>query len=69
MPELVDLLPTGTLLSKAIAVTPGGLKATTFVYGVMSRLHDAGSCQYKPGKAKVPPGSAKALPFHTGLLR
>lgn len=51
LPKLVSLLPAGTILSGILTSAPGGLKATAFVYSVASRLHDTGSCQYKPGQS------------------
>lgn len=50
LPTLVNLLPTGTLLSKVMTMVPGGFRATAFVYGVAARLHDTGSCRYHPGE-------------------
>ena len=60
IPALVGLLPTGSLVSKLITRAPGGLRATGFVYAVLSRLHDTGSCQYKPGQGHAH-GSTKEL--------
>jgi predicted DCC family thiol-disulfide oxidoreductase YuxK len=49
IPTLVRLLPGGRVPSKLMASAPGGPWAVKFVYQTFSRLHDSGSCSYRPG--------------------
>lgn len=51
IPELVSLLPSGGIFSRLIAGAPGGMRTTTFVYSVISRLHDEGSCKFVPASS------------------
>lgn len=53
LPELVRLLPSGRLFYELMVRAPGGLRAVDFVYSVASRLHDSGSCGYKPGQGRT----------------
>lgn len=53
LPALASMLPSGRVVSKAILSTPGGLKAAGFAYGVLSRLHDSGSCKRAAGRDPV----------------
>ena len=46
LPGLVGLLPGGTVPSKAIASSPLLFRGVSFVYTVLSRLHDSGSCTF-----------------------
>jgi predicted DCC family thiol-disulfide oxidoreductase YuxK len=54
IPTLVSLLPSGNLTSELMIRAPGGLQTVGFVYSVFSRLHDTGSCRYRPGQGEVP---------------
>lgn len=58
IPTLVGLLPGGRFASRVMTSAPGGIRTVGFVYAVLSRLHDAGSCSYKPGSG--PPSLRKA---------
>jgi len=49
IPTLVSLLPGGGIASGAMVSVPGGTRLVGFVYDVLSRLHDKGSCSYRPG--------------------
>ena len=49
IPALVSLMPGGRLFSRLLVSVPKGPRAVGFVYGVFSRLHDDGSCHYRPG--------------------
>ena len=69
LPELVRLLPSGTLMSKMMTKAPGGMRAIAFAYGVASRLHDVGSCKYRPGQAHAHVSAAEILPHRLGALR
>ena len=56
---LCALLPGGRPLSAALAMCPPVSSMASFVYGAFSRLHDAGSCGYRPGgprEPSTPPG-------------
>ena len=69
LPEVIGLFPTGRVFSRMIAGAPGGRSAMTFVYSVFARLHDTGSCNYRPSPAgtnKVPLTSA--IPAFLGTL-
>ena len=68
IPTLVSLLPSGTVLSKLIESVPGGFRAIEFVYGVMSRLHDTGSCQYKPGQGQARSKKMELLDNRFGFI-
>jgi predicted DCC family thiol-disulfide oxidoreductase YuxK len=50
IPTLIEQLPFGRPISRFVTSVPAGVKAIEFIYGVFSRLHDAGSCQYRPGQ-------------------
>lgn len=47
LPKLISALPCGRYFSKILLGVPGGFRAIGFVYGVLSRLHDSGSCTFK----------------------
>ncbi len=68
-PKLLSLLPSGMLLSKVLTTAPCGLRATDFVYGVASRLHETSSCQYEPAMGEVRPKNTEALPSRLDLLK
>ena len=51
VPELIGVLPSGKLISKFIASAPGGVWSLSFVYEVLSRLHEVGSCRYETGNS------------------
>lgn len=46
IPILVGLLPLGGFPSSVIIVFPPAQSLVNFVYSTLSRLHDAGSCEY-----------------------
>jgi predicted DCC family thiol-disulfide oxidoreductase YuxK len=46
IPTLIGLLPLGGFILKFVTAVPGGLLSIGFVYAVLSRLHNAGACQY-----------------------
>jgi predicted DCC family thiol-disulfide oxidoreductase YuxK len=69
IPTLVSLLPSGSLISKLISSAPGGLRATGFVYGVFSRLHDAGSCGYQPGQGHAHANMSELFERQFGFIR
>ena len=45
IPPLLSLLPMGGLAARVVEQCPPVSKATKYVYGVLSRLHDAGACK------------------------
>lgn len=47
LPELIGLLPGGSMVSRVIMHVPFGYRAIAFVYSVFARLHDAGSCSFR----------------------
>lgn len=53
-PRLTSLLPGGAVLSMALAMCPPVFSSAAFAYGVLSRLHDSGSCSYTPGGVSSP---------------
>jgi predicted DCC family thiol-disulfide oxidoreductase YuxK len=61
IPALVGLLPAGRFPARLMASAPGGPRAVKFVYQTFSRLHDSGSCNFKPGSAGR--GSASKVGF------
>ena len=46
LPSLIELFPSGRLISKLITSAPGGRRLLASVYSTFSRLHDSGSCRY-----------------------
>ena len=52
IPTLVSLLPGGRFPSRLVTSAPGGRRAVSFVYQVFSRLHDSGSCGFRPGSGR-----------------
>jgi len=58
LPMLRLLIPGGTIASRIVEATPGANGAISFAYSVVSRLHDAGSCEpeARPDRA-IPEGS------------
>ena len=69
LPKLISLLPSGTLLSRLLREAPGGLKTAAFVYSVASRLHNTGTCQYRPGEGHNRVHRTEILPHAFGVLR
>ena len=49
---LAALLPGGAPLSFILSRSPRASSCAAFVYGVFSRLHDAGSCAYERGVSR-----------------
>ncbi len=49
IPNLLALLPLGKVSVALIHKVPEGQKIVNFLYSTFSRLHDTGSCGYKPG--------------------
>ena len=47
VPNLVSLLPLGRATSAIMVSAPFGTRSISFVYGVLSRLHDSGSCTFE----------------------
>ncbi len=68
IPKLAALLPAGRLLSKLMTSAPGALWAIAFVYAVLSRLHDAGSCRHEGTRAESNE-SAREPEHQFGFLR
>jgi predicted DCC family thiol-disulfide oxidoreductase YuxK len=54
LPLLRLLIPGGTIASRIVEATPGAKGAISFAYSVVSRLHDAGSCEpaARPDRAR-----------------
>jgi predicted DCC family thiol-disulfide oxidoreductase YuxK len=50
IPELVRLLPSGTIVSFLISHFPKAERILNFLYSTISRLHDSGNCSYDPHK-------------------
>jgi predicted DCC family thiol-disulfide oxidoreductase YuxK len=48
IPNLLSLLPLGKVVVALIYKIPIGEKIVNFVYSTLSRLHDSGSCSYRP---------------------
>jgi predicted DCC family thiol-disulfide oxidoreductase YuxK len=69
IPTLVALLPSGTLLSRFIKSAPGGLRATSFLYAVLSRLHNTETCRYKSGQTHEHTGRPGFSNQRFGFLR
>lgn len=65
LPTLVGLLPAGRLPSKLMVSAPGGPRAVKLVYQTFSRLHDSGSCSFKP--ESVGKGSVSKVGFGDAL--
>jgi predicted DCC family thiol-disulfide oxidoreductase YuxK len=51
LPEVIGMFPAGRAFSQLIVGAPGGRTAMAFVYSVFARLHDTGSCKYRPTPA------------------
>lgn len=56
LPPLASLLPGGGGLSFILGRSTLAFRCASVVYGVFSRLHDAGSCSYASGAVSLPPG-------------
>jgi predicted DCC family thiol-disulfide oxidoreductase YuxK len=57
IPDLISLLPSGSILSLIIRSPPIGKNAIGFVYATLSRLHDSGSCSYESKSRTISSGS------------
>ena len=60
IPSVVELFPLGELISKGLSA-PVGRRLVAFVYSVLSRLHDSGSCRYQSALGGWKAGPARTL--------
>ncbi len=52
IPILLAILPFGRFASSLILRFPPGRHIVNFLYSTLSRLHDTGSCSYKPSNSR-----------------
>lgn len=58
IPDLISLLPSGSVLSFVVRSPPISKNAIGFIYATLSRLHDSGSCSYESKSRNFSSGSA-----------
>lgn len=51
--KTIQLLPAGTVISKAVASLPSGMKSLRFLYDAFSRLHERGRCSSNPVRRRI----------------
>ncbi|MDA4121558.1 MAG: DUF393 domain-containing protein [Thaumarchaeota archaeon] len=62
LPDLLALLPLGPYLCNYVRSAPGGMRALSWAYAILSRLHDSGSCLGQAATAGAGgPGSGATL--------
>ncbi len=60
LPELIRLLPSGGMVAGLVYATPVGRWSMAFVYSTFVRLHDSGSCEYRPPRTGKRPATLAA---------